>query len=388
MRIRYAEPGDDDDRARQQLTLAVAHCARQAGVHAAALARGELPKELLHACREVDARLELTMLQGAMKEWRPVISCGGHQELATVARALVEAWAGQGVELTAHRPAMPVSSALTQVHRLTGLDLADARVRVGFGRGHLLDIVVEAPCFGAADDERDLDVAELLVELALGERVLDHWVRAVHSAPGGRGGPLRVLQGPSSSSATLPLNELPAAVSAAIEGLVAGLPEQPWSRLRDGAGWTMFEAEPELASEYGAQDDIAVATTVAPEMLKCFLEKAPFSSLRFSRVGEVFAYLKVESSGDSVARLERRQLLEDALTGLLGPGVGAVIGNGLGIRYVYVDLALENVERALPLLRQACTAVPTADRTWLLFCDSDAVGEWVGMHPTTPRPPR
>jgi hypothetical protein len=150
----------------------------------------------------------------------------------------------------------------------------------------------------------------------------------------------------------------------------------------------MFELEPEVQYDYAAQDDLAIATTLAPELLKCFLRGQPFSCARFSRFGERFCYLKLDGDGErSEPRLLARRALEDALSEALpNAGAGAVIGNGLGIRYAYVDLALANLDAAVLRALEVARKCGVPRRSWLLFCDGDLAAEWVGVWPDTPPP--
>ena len=283
-----------------------------------------------------------------------------------------------GLTVAGYGPPLSLSAALGRARVETGVDLAGSEVRAGFGRGHLLDLVFHSPEATSAADERVLTAAECCAEAVLGERVFDDWIGTVSVTPAPRRGPLRVV---SDDEPRLPLAELGPSVRAAIEGVLSGLPAAE-------DGWTLFETEPPLASDYARQDDLAVATTCAPELLKCFLEGAPFSSKRFSRSGEVFAYLKLESKGASEERLAFRTEVEDALARELPPGLGRVIGNGLEVRYVYVDLALRDLGKALPILVAAARAHRADVRSWILFCDSDWSDEWVGVCDATPAPPR
>ncbi len=114
-----------------------------------------------------------------------------------------------------------------------------------------------------------------------------------------------------SESRSFPLGELPATVFAAVRGLYSGLPEEPWWASSSEPEYVMFELEADPADDYTAQDDVAFASTCLPEMLHCFLRGASFSSARFSRHGEIFAYLKYHAGGDALPRaVEARDDLE------------------------------------------------------------------------------
>lgn len=284
----------------------------------------------------------------------------------------------------------PLEEALARVHSETGLDLTGARARIGFSRGHLLEIVVLSSAFGSATDDRALDAANLLVPLLIGQRAFDDWVGAVDVGPAPRGGSLRVLEsGATAPEPALTLADVRPAVEAAIAGVDAELPAAPHHESEDGAEWTLLEAEPAPASDYAAQDDLVLLSTLLPEAMKCFLQGSPFSSRRFSKHGERFVYAKVD--GDALtteARYELRLSIEHALDGALSsPGFGCVVGAGIGIRYVYVVLALAKIEEGVSVACAALRKLDVPRRTWLLPCDTASDGDWVGAWPDSPEPP-
>lgn len=341
---------------------------------------------LMHWLAEVDPRLCASVFDGSARTL--VFTPRGHRQLRPMVAALLQrAPRFSRLRLSAYSPAVTLEAAIESVLVETGLDLRGARARAGFGRGHLLELSIHHGSFSGAQDERALLAADILAERLLGERTLDHWIGSVRVVPQPKGGPLRVLND-TGDGPLLALEELAGSIGAAVDGCIAGLPERPWCELSRSEGWTMFEAEPELSSDYADQDDVALATTVAPEMLKCFLEGAPFSSLRFSKHGEVFCYLKVESLGDSEARVRERTELEEALNDALPHDVGRVIGNGLGIRYAYIDLALRNLEAGVGCIRDVARARRLSPRSWLLFCDADYGAEWIGLAEGSPPPPQ
>lgn len=285
-------------------------------------------------------------------------------------------------------PAVPLERAVAAVKAESGIDFARARARTGFSRGHLLDVVVSLP--GGRASESEKDAAERLVEALLGQARAADWLGEVMLEAAPRGGPLPLLDARGARDHFLPLAELGATFERAIGGLYAGLPAEPFWSAGGEQLWTMLEASAESADDYSEQDDLLLASTYLPEMLKCFLAGSPFASSRFSRHGELFAYLKVESrSSDPRLSLSARRVLEDALdAALVSERAGRVVGSGLGIRYSYVDFALANVDHALDVVSGVARRVGLPERSWLLFCDSALDGEWARIHPDGPPPPR
>jgi hypothetical protein len=291
-----------------------------------------------------------------------------------------------GLSVVSHRPPDTFEAMVEVVRREHALDLGSAKVRAGFSRGHLLELVIYGAGFGGSLDERALLAAERAAEVLLGERVMDDWVGRVDAEPLVGRGSLRVVQ--ADAAQQLSLRELPESVGRAVEALAVGLPDlSSLGALREG--WVLFETEPEAATDYTAQDDVALAGSALPEMLKCFLEGAPFSSKRFVRGAVTIAYLKVDARGTPFEdRVAARAKLEDELAAALGARrLGAVVGNGLGLRYVYIDVALAPDPAALTLVRDVARAAGVSKRSWVLFCDSDLGEEWAGVWPETPTPP-
>ncbi|MFO0564246.1 MAG: hypothetical protein U0263_01215 [Polyangiaceae bacterium] len=386
--MRFVHVGDDREEAEERrlffahvdevLTDAVTACveADWEGVH----------DTLREAVARVHAGLDVDLLSESDGARLVVMTPRGERRLRPLAAAVVARMnpAG-GVRFASLRPPRSFAETCEDVRRELGFDLTRAHARAGFARGHLLDLVLYAEGWSAAD-ENAVAAAERAVEGLLGERVLDDWVSRVDVEARAPSGPLRVIQ--KGQVETFPLVELPQAVAAAVEGLSGELPDiSRLGVLREG--WVLFEAEPEASTDYAAQDDVALAASALPEMLKCYLEGAPFSSLRFVRGGAKLAYLKIDAQGVSYEdRVRERARLEDELSAALAPsGLGAVVGNGLGLRYAYVDLALAPNPAAWDIVCEVARAAGASKRSWIQFFDSDLADEWLGVWPNTPRPP-
>ena len=305
------------------------------------------------------------------------------RELCPLAERVV-ALAPLNLTVLAHRPRLEWSAALARAALRGGPDFRGASVRAGFTRGHLLELVVSVPGGKGNDAEREL--AERLVWDIAGERCADDWIGAVEVEAAPRGGPLRVVREQSDGTPRLSLGELSAALDAAIAGVVAGLPEGPLYAA-GGGEWNLFELDPESADDYPQKDDLVMAVTRVPELLKCFLEASPVSSLRFSR-HERFFFLKYESRGQPESRLAEREALERALDRYLIAGrAGRVVGGGLGLRYSYVDVALNRVDRGLSLICEVAREEGLPRQSWIECFDSDFANEWLEVWPGAEVPP-
>ena len=338
---------------------------------------------------EIDERIFVDVIDDA--ERRTVaLSARGERALRPLLDAIaLVAPQRDARRIVSGRPPLSVDRAIECAQRELDLDLSDTRVRAGIARGHLIELAVYSGVFPEGPDERAGEAAELLCESVLGERVFDDWIGELRTAPLPRKSLLPVVGNDDPRERSLPLAALADTVAAAVRGISEGLPERPlWQHRDDEDAWTMFEIEPEIAYDYASQDDLAIATTRTPELLKCFLRGQPVSSLRFSRHGETFAYLKLDAERlDTEARLRLRGALEDAIgPALARDGLGAVVGNGLGVRYAYLNLAIANLDAAVDRVIDVARDNGAPERAWLLFMDSDLSDEWIGIWDDAPAP--
>ncbi len=280
--------------------------------------------------------------------------------------------------------ALPWPAAVERIRHQTGRDFSMAHARAGFGRGHLLDIVLYLPgCTHAGDCDVE---AEDFIVLLLGEEIFNHWLGEVTTVPATRRGPLTVINSNSEEQNALPIQLLPESIRAAISGLRAGLPPLPCAS-SDSDDWVAFELEPKPASDFAAQNDLVFCSTRVPELKKCFLRGLSFFSGRFTTSGALFVYLKYDSDQVSAeARLAERARFEAAILAALRPEQGVLVGVGLGVRYGYLDLAIVDPDCVSSQVIPALRAADISRRSWFLFCDSYLELESIGVYPDSPRP--
>jgi hypothetical protein len=307
---------------------------------------------------------------------------------------LAEAPADLGFVLSLGRAAVPFESAAREVKATHGVELERAGLRAGFGRGHLLEVTLGVP--GGTASENEQNAAENLVRAVLGDRVFETWLGAVHVAPAPRFPSLRVLD-VRAPRTTLQVQELFDTVAAATRGVLLGLPDVPRcaahsdsARGRDGKqlearaereDWTLLEIEPLAEERALRKDDLVLASTCTPELLRCYLDGAPCSSRRFSRVGEQFIFVSYEDTDlEMTRRVARRTAIELALQDAVA-GIGAVTGVGFGVQNSYVDLALHDLHAGLGRVVEVLRTVDVPAATFIQFFDSELAEEWLPIWP-------
>ena len=313
---------------------------------------------------------------------------------------LAEAPADLGYALSLGRAPVSLAQALDETREAHALDLTRASVRAGFGRGHLLEVTLGVP--GGNGSEIEQNAAENLVRALLGDRLFEIWIGAVHVTPAPRGGSLRVLD-VNAPRSELTLRELLPTVLAASLGALRGLPEaryrSPSLRAEASAeraaaqaphvpsvdaasseDWTLLEIEPMADTSGVRKDDLLLASTCTPELLRCYLDGSPCASRRFSRT-EQFVFVSYPDDEPTMqARVARRSAIEAALADCIA-GEGAVTGVGLGAKTTYVDLALCNLETGLPRLVSKLRDVRAPVHTFIQFFDTELSDEWLSIWP-------
>ncbi|HWB59239.1 MAG TPA: hypothetical protein VG733_07095, partial [Chthoniobacteraceae bacterium] len=246
------------------------------------------------------------------------------------------------------------------------------------GNFNRIDLVFSSPDYAARDEKQAFNDCFVTCESMLGEEVLDKWI-----------GGIDVDKNAVAEKGFLPVGQLLSAVKALITQIVASLPAKPCLTTRENATWSLYKLKPKPAADYPQQLDMYVGKTMFPDMWMCAHDNQPFDSCRFSKHGEVFAYLKIDGSeGVDEEKFADKSEIEDALDDLLVPeGLGAVIGGGTGKRYSYIDVALLDVKHGIEAIKQRMREGNVPERSWILFFDSNLQDEWVGIYDDTPPPP-
>jgi len=321
-----------------------------------------------------------------MWEYGPGITSGGHRLVITPEstrelRPLVEVILGKapdisGWEFYPYRPPETLEWAARTVAGRTKGDISRTSFKAEQGGHNRVDLTFFAPGYTGEDDRQAFNDCFVAIESLLGEEILDKWIGCIDIGQG-------------SGNDTLPIDQLFANVRALIHKISGSLPANPCHEFSNSARWTLFEMEPEQASDYPRQDDMYVGRTMLKEMWQSAHSNDCFNSTRFSRNQEIFAYIKLDGTeGLSGEQFQDKSEIEDALDELLIPEkLGCVVGGGTGHRYSYIDLALLNVEKAVESIQSLLIKGGVPKRSWIQFFDTDLQNEWIGIWADSPPPP-
>lgn len=317
--------------------------------------------------------------RGLMGGHRLVITCESYRHLRPlVSEILSFAPQIEGWEFYPFRLPEDVESASMSVDARGGSTLEEMRFQIELNDYQMIDVECLVEEGFPADKQSATGFVGL--ESLLGEETLSRWVGGISHQKLDRFPPH-----------CLKATELLGAVRNLMNDQRSSLPDKTWISLANETEWSLFELEPaESPEDYAFRDDQYTQVSGYTKLHSCLLNRMSFDSERFSKLGEVFCFLKIDGSeGLPDWGFADRGEIEEALDSALNPaGLGAVIGGGMGYRYTYVDIALTDVVRAVPIIREELLKGGVSTRSWLLFMDEDLADEWIGITPTTPPPPR
>jgi hypothetical protein len=323
---------------------------------------------------------------------RLVITSESHSELRPLVASLLErAPTLPGWEFYPYRPAESVEDALRTVEARVGRAYGDVQARVESASHNRVALTFRSADFESDEDKQARRAAFVLTESLLGEEAMDRWVGTIDVEPAPRPGPRRLFgrKEPPADADLLTLDRLQPSFAARVAAIQAGLPARPWHEVdleNQNHEWGGFELEPE--DDDRGRADLITGITPFSELTEAVLAGS-FRSERFSRFGETFCYLKIDGGdGPAPPNVADREPVEQAIDEVLIPSrLGRTIGGGTGRRHFYVELALADLERALPVLRGRLQALNVPRRSWLLFHDCELADEWVGVYEGGAPPP-
>lgn len=292
-----------------------------------------------------------------------------------------------GWEFLAERPACKLENVEAEVAARGRVSIADWRFGARQSDHHFVD--VSAKPSGWKGKSAAVVGAFSAGEAILGERRAAIWLGDMRGYSSSLLGRLGRALGRKEEMPALPLEAWRDAIESHIRSFLAELPSSPiYEKLdREAAEYAMYECRArEGEADYPGRQDIVVGGSARMDITGALMMGGFFSE-RYSRCGERFCYLKIESPLKSQPLEQRDELADPVDAALRANGLGCNFGAASGLRYWYIDLALTDAAAAVPLVRAILREQRVTRRAWLLFSDADWANEWVGIWPDSPRPP-
>ncbi|MFT7642765.1 MAG: hypothetical protein ACI9G1_004523 [Pirellulaceae bacterium] len=337
-----------------------------------------------------------------MWEFGPAVSGGGHRLVITpeahrflrpLLNTLIEkAPALDGWEFFSYRiPCQNIGDVASVLDAKSGANVDEFSATATIGEFGKIDLVFYCQRFHDQPDHED-DIADALIatESTLGERTLDVWIGELHTSDGDKPSfiarLLGAVEGPPKDA--VPLPQLKGCVDSLIAELAARCSELPLFRTLEEREWGTIRLQPPELDQHFGRTDLLLCVSGALDIWNVAHSSFIFDSSCFSNHGEIFCYLKIATpEGPTQENGQVRARIEDELTEMLvEKSLGCSIGGGAGDAHAYVDLALLDVERAIPPIRELLLRHGVDRSSWLLFFDDHLAEEWIGIYEDTPEP--
>ncbi len=268
-----------------------------------------------------------------------------------------------------------------------GVGIGDIAFKVDKGEHNTIELT-----FTAADD-KEKQAALMTLELVLGEEIASHWISKVNFVP-----PAKKTFGlfKKELKGFFEMEDLKFEASEHVQDIVEDiLPQEPFYKMEfaadfDSCKWSVFKSQPkDNQGDYPYQTDLAVGISCSPEIFQAAHSTIPFFSNRFSKFDEQFCYLKIEGNDKlgNCTFADYKELEAAMQKNLASCDSGCVIGGGTGLKYSYVELAIADINKAIPDIKKMLIEAKIPNKTWLLFHDADKRDEWIGIYDDTPEPP-
>jgi hypothetical protein len=253
------------------------------------------------------------------------------------------------------------------------------------GRGNRIDLHYFLPASAMTDDKLAQAFAFYTTERMVGEEMLDKWIAGI--------GAVSENEPIQTGAKRLPLDRLSSTIGAVVQSIIEQLPlvpryaHNPPNDPEKPIGGVFKFPPPPVREDYPGWSDLMFASAREIDLWRACHGPA-FYSDRYSRCGESFCYLKIDRrTGPDLSTVDARGKVEEALSeALAAKQLGCCYGGGTGRIYSYIELAITDVSKSVPLIRQVLRAFGHHERSWLLFHDQHLADEWIGGTDETPAP--
>ncbi len=284
------------------------------------------------------------------------------------------------------RPALSVDVLQSIFESRTGLSIPETKITCVRSSRNVVDVTFFSDSFSGENDREDIETAYCLCEYLVGEDTLNKWIGTITTqvinTSAGRIVSLFDRDKPIDMSHTKSLSEFAQAVDKVVLEIKLQIDDEPL-RLQ-----TLQPAEL-LTFEDAASRSAATRRTFVSakkDIVESIVLNGLFYSERFTKHGERFCYLKITGGELLVATEWFVKLRGQVDQQLRAAEAGCVFGFGHDAEHLFIDLAVENFEVAIVVLRNVAQQEKLPVNSWLLFFDTELEQEWIGLFGETVAP--
>jgi len=148
----------------------------------------------------------------------------------------------------------------------------------------------------------------------------------------------------------------------------------------DNINWTIMGFTADELRAMDPRPERLTYRTLAPQVTEGFWKSDQFDSSKFAKAGEKFYFIKsrlVYKEGHDPQFEDFQEQLDKALR---EAGIGCQIGAGRGSEFYFFDLALEDIDAAVEVMKSLAMVNDLPEQTWLMFYDTADKDKSIGLH--------
>ncbi len=284
------------------------------------------------------------------------------------------------------RPALSVDVLQSIFESRTGLSIPETKISCVRSSRNVVDVTFFSDSFSGENDREDIETAYCLCEYLVGEDTLNKWIGTITTqvinTSAGRIVSLFARDKPIDMTHTKSLSEFAQAVDKVVLEIKLQIDDEPL-RLQ------ILQPAELLTFEDAASHSAATRRTFVSakkDIVESIVLNGLFYSERFTKHGERFCYLKITGGELLVATEWFVKLRGQVDQQLRAAEAGCVFGFGHDAEHLFIDLAIENFDEAVVVLRNVAQQEKLPVNSWLLFFDTELEQEWIGLFGETVAP--
>jgi|GEM_PF-6602122 hypothetical protein len=355
----------DFKRDQTTLTLALENLSSESGKANADILVNWM-KEHLDA---IDPVIKYEFVQARGKEAKRLdFSAIGHDEVMQICKHLVsKAPKIPNWQFSAYRQALPPEAIAGEFKRRKGRDPIQFETSVSISPQNKLDVIFTSPEFGS-DEADNVEACRALSDYSVGEENDDIWLGVITPRKGALMGQFNCANNAKSYAQAFESKK---------KELLASLPATPYFKQDLGKTEEVhFSGKKRLSMK-----------TPTKKLAETLGAGGRFHNVQFSKNGERFAYLKIPAAKDLQSIDKVEALAKELDSELRKAQAGCVFGVGIeSPDIVYVDFALADLDKAVPVLKSFSESHKFAHDSALRFYDCQWQNEWIAMFDNTKKP--